>query len=224
MSEAIHAREKSGSHERCPFCHEEFSANAPGDATAERVTCASCGTPHHAECFSENGGCSSMSCDKAVARIASGAEVPAQFLDEARRPPREYMSLALIVGGLLFVAFGAFLPTGAAQIILVLGGLMVLIGSGVRALGRAAMLLPLDELRDLPPNPDRRAPFQFPPRSWEPQHDARVLDATTAPLPNEEAPAPTAPTGPTVTCPSCRRALEAGTDLAFCYHCGAAVS
>ena len=43
----------------CPYCRTDI---APGD---ERVDCSGCGTPHHADCFAENGGCTVFGCSQA---------------------------------------------------------------------------------------------------------------------------------------------------------------
>lgn len=41
---------------RCPFCHEALAAEAA------RTRCTSCGTRHHAGCWTEHGGCSVHAC------------------------------------------------------------------------------------------------------------------------------------------------------------------
>lgn len=40
----------------CPYCHGALEAG-------ERVDCAACGTPHHAECFHEHGRCTALGCE-----------------------------------------------------------------------------------------------------------------------------------------------------------------
>lgn len=40
----------------CPYCRTPVEA---GDAT---TTCEGCGTPHHSECYAENGGCTVFGC------------------------------------------------------------------------------------------------------------------------------------------------------------------
>jgi hypothetical protein len=42
---------------RCPYCHDGMLAE---EGT---VFCAACATPHHAECFSDHGGCSLLGCE-----------------------------------------------------------------------------------------------------------------------------------------------------------------
>jgi TM2 domain-containing membrane protein YozV len=44
----------------CPYCRTEV-----GDAEGERKDCPGCGTPHHADCFAENGGCTVFGCANA---------------------------------------------------------------------------------------------------------------------------------------------------------------
>jgi len=44
----------------CPYCRTEI-----GSAAEERLECPGCGTPHHPECFAENGGCTVFGCAKA---------------------------------------------------------------------------------------------------------------------------------------------------------------
>jgi hypothetical protein len=43
----------------CPYCR------APIEADEESVVCADCATPHHADCYAENGGCTVFGCSKA---------------------------------------------------------------------------------------------------------------------------------------------------------------
>jgi TM2 domain-containing membrane protein YozV len=44
----------------CPYCRTEV-----GDAEGERRDCPGCGTPHHADCYAENGGCTVFGCANA---------------------------------------------------------------------------------------------------------------------------------------------------------------
>ncbi len=46
----------------CPYCRTEV-----GDGKGERSDCPGCGTPHHADCFAENGGCTVFGCSHAPA-------------------------------------------------------------------------------------------------------------------------------------------------------------
>jgi len=45
----------------CPYCR------TPVDDAANRHDCAGCGTPHHADCYAENGGCTVFGCSQAPA-------------------------------------------------------------------------------------------------------------------------------------------------------------
>ena len=47
----------------CPYCL------APVTEDEESITCDSCGTAHHVECWSENAGCCAKDCPKAVRNI-----------------------------------------------------------------------------------------------------------------------------------------------------------
>jgi TM2 domain-containing membrane protein YozV len=44
----------------CPYCRTEV-----GEAEGERKDCPGCGTPHHSDCFAENGGCTVFGCASA---------------------------------------------------------------------------------------------------------------------------------------------------------------
>ena len=46
----------------CPYCRTEV-----GNAEGERKDCPGCGTPHHADCFAENEGCTVFGCSRAPA-------------------------------------------------------------------------------------------------------------------------------------------------------------
>src|SRR5579871_6961924 len=43
----------------CPYCRSPIG---DGDAA---LACEGCGTPHHADCYAENGGCTVFGCSKA---------------------------------------------------------------------------------------------------------------------------------------------------------------
>jgi hypothetical protein len=45
----------------CPYCRTEI------DDTENRRDCSGCGTPHHADCYAENGGCTVFGCSQAPA-------------------------------------------------------------------------------------------------------------------------------------------------------------
>jgi TM2 domain-containing membrane protein YozV len=44
----------------CPYCRTAIET-----APEEELLCAGCGTPHHADCYKENGGCTVFGCGKA---------------------------------------------------------------------------------------------------------------------------------------------------------------
>jgi TM2 domain-containing membrane protein YozV len=46
----------------CPYCRMPFEESSP-----PRVFCTACGTPHHEDCYHENGGCTVFGCSRAPA-------------------------------------------------------------------------------------------------------------------------------------------------------------
>src|SRR6476661_549270 len=46
----------------CPYCRMPFD-----EASPPRVFCTACGTPHHEDCYGENGGCTVFGCKCAPA-------------------------------------------------------------------------------------------------------------------------------------------------------------
>src|SRR5258708_35453600 len=44
----------------CPYCRAPFD-----DVNGQAIECEGCGTPHHADCCEENGGCTVFGCAKA---------------------------------------------------------------------------------------------------------------------------------------------------------------
>lgn len=46
----------------CPYCRMPFAETGPA-----RVFCTACGTPHHEDCYGENGGCTVFGCSRAPA-------------------------------------------------------------------------------------------------------------------------------------------------------------
>ncbi len=46
----------------CPYCRMPFSEGAP-----PKIFCTACGTPHHEDCYQENGGCTVFGCARAPA-------------------------------------------------------------------------------------------------------------------------------------------------------------
>lgn len=59
--------------EACPYCRAGFE---PDD---EVMRCPVCGTPHHADCFAENGGCTIFGCAAAPAEEAKISVAPTDF-------------------------------------------------------------------------------------------------------------------------------------------------
>src|SRR5437899_5281487 len=46
----------------CPYCRMPFDADGP-----PKIFCTACGTPHHEDCYHENGGCTVFGCAKGPA-------------------------------------------------------------------------------------------------------------------------------------------------------------
>lgn len=46
----------------CPYCRMPFDGQSPA-----KIYCTACGTPHHEDCYFENGGCTVFGCAKAPA-------------------------------------------------------------------------------------------------------------------------------------------------------------
>jgi TM2 domain-containing membrane protein YozV len=46
----------------CPYCRMPFDGESPA-----KIYCTACGTPHHEDCYFENGGCTVFGCAKAPA-------------------------------------------------------------------------------------------------------------------------------------------------------------
>jgi TM2 domain-containing membrane protein YozV len=59
----------------CPYCRGPIEE----DADAPKITCYGCGTPHHAECFEENGGCTVFGCSAAPAEEPKLSIAPAEL-------------------------------------------------------------------------------------------------------------------------------------------------
>jgi TM2 domain-containing membrane protein YozV len=65
----------------CPYCRTEI-----GSEKEERLDCPGCATPHHPECFAENGGCTVFGCSRAPADEAK-ISVTARELQPAPQSP-----------------------------------------------------------------------------------------------------------------------------------------
>jgi hypothetical protein len=47
----------------CPYCRTAIeSVAAPADPQADSIVCEGCDTPHHRDCYEENGGCTVFGC------------------------------------------------------------------------------------------------------------------------------------------------------------------
>lgn len=80
--------------EVCPYCRTRIA----GDDT--QLACEGCGTPHHADCYAENGGCTIFGCSKApgdepkmqvltpeLVAVAAPAVVPSAVPERRTAPP-----------------------------------------------------------------------------------------------------------------------------------------
>ncbi len=69
----------------CPYCRMAFEEGGPA-----RVFCPACGTPHHEDCYQENGGCTVFGCSRAPADDpklqVSHSDLSAVNLQAAPRP------------------------------------------------------------------------------------------------------------------------------------------
>ena len=212
--ESVHARATRRGADRCPYCHEPFSSADDSDG-AQRVACTGCGTPHHAECFAENGGCSALGCERIAARVPSGAALTAEDLRPGwrdRTRPRS-VAIPLIVVGFALLTFAL-----ATDRFPLLGPLFIALGIGVSLLN--GMRLPTEEAA---PESPYTPPFPVPPNQAPANgyEGARLLVTSSRRRMGERL---SEPSGPGGECHACGRALEATADLAFCYHCGASLS
>jgi hypothetical protein len=101
---------------RCPYCH---------DAIHEGVACKSCGTPHHLDCWRENGRCTTAGCgstshgDKkpvsAARRSLSLARKAKKALVQALENARERFGGKTVVG--LFLLASAITGLGLAPLL-----------------------------------------------------------------------------------------------------------
>jgi len=62
--------------QRCPFCRREF------EEENARVRCASCATPHHADCWAEHGSCTLFGCGSKDLRPTRERAVETEPLEE----------------------------------------------------------------------------------------------------------------------------------------------
>jgi hypothetical protein len=241
LTEAVRGEPKTREG-RCPYCHDGFAEAAP-DAPDPRVTCALCATPHHAECFVENEGCSVMGCGAKEAQTGPDAAPLAVGLiaaalergdldvvvDERSRRARTLGSVILLGGVslmsllLVLVLFGGAAATGAGVVLAALAGAFWLFGRAFAA-------------RPLVVTPDASPASDDPRRHWSEvfvapnPYDAirREID-DRAPPGEPDAVRPPPVSGPAPTrCRACGGDLHAPdgeeNDLRFCYHCGASLA
>ena len=69
----------------CPYCRTEI-----GESEGERQECPGCGTPHHSDCFTENGGCTVFGCSHAPSDEAkltvTGTDLQGNVISHAANP------------------------------------------------------------------------------------------------------------------------------------------
>lgn len=92
----------------CPYCRTEI-----GSGEGERLDCPGCATPHHPECFAENGGCTVFGCSKAPADEAKISLTGNDF--QPAPQPRTPHTLTLNRGLTLFGP-GAVAPASAIPV------------------------------------------------------------------------------------------------------------
>jgi TM2 domain-containing membrane protein YozV len=94
----------------CPYCRSEVQ-----DAAGDRKDCPGCGTPHHADCFAENGGCTVFGCSAAPADEAkvtvTGTDLMGNVVTRQVTPPVSRPAVSLGAG---FTTFHAPVPQPAA--------------------------------------------------------------------------------------------------------------
>ena len=66
--------------ETCPYCRETIEGR-------DAIRCPSCGTPHHQDCFAENGGCTVFGCESAPADAPKIAVTSLDIPTSAPPPP-----------------------------------------------------------------------------------------------------------------------------------------
>jgi TM2 domain-containing membrane protein YozV len=94
----------------CPYCRTEV-----GDADGQRKDCSSCGTPHHADCYAENGGCTVFGCANAPSDEAkvtvSGTDLMGNTVTRQVPAPLVRPGISLGAG---YTTFRAPVPGGEA--------------------------------------------------------------------------------------------------------------
>lgn len=98
----------------CPYCRTEV-----GESEGERKDCPGCGTPHHADCFAENGGCTVFGCSQAPADEAkvtvSATDMMGNVVTRQVTPPASQPGTSLGAGFTTFRAPAVARPIVAAQ-------------------------------------------------------------------------------------------------------------
>jgi TM2 domain-containing membrane protein YozV len=95
----------------CPYCRSEVE-----EALGDRKDCPGCGTPHHSDCFAENGGCTVFGCSAAPADEAkvtvSGTDLMGNVVTRQVTSPVSRPAVSLGSG---FTAFYAPAPAPPAD-------------------------------------------------------------------------------------------------------------
>ena len=98
----------------CPYCRTEV-----GEAEGERKDCPGCGTPHHADCFAENGGCTVFGCSQAPADEAkvtvTATDMAGNTVTRQVTPPAPRTGVSLGAGFTTFRAPVAEVTPGIPQ-------------------------------------------------------------------------------------------------------------
>jgi TM2 domain-containing membrane protein YozV len=73
----------------CPYCRMPFD-----EASPPKIFCTACGTPHHEDCYQENGGCTVFGCKRAPADDpklqVSQSDLSAVSMPVQPYPPAQY--------------------------------------------------------------------------------------------------------------------------------------
>ena len=72
----------------CPYCRMPFD-----EASPPRIFCTACGTPHHEDCYQENGGCTVFGCKRAPADEPK-VQVALSDLSAVSVPSQQYAPVA----------------------------------------------------------------------------------------------------------------------------------
>jgi TM2 domain-containing membrane protein YozV len=98
----------------CPYCRTEV-----GEAEGERKDCPGCGTPHHADCFTENGGCTVFGCSHAPSDEAkvtvTATDMMGNVVTRQITPPAPRPAFTLGSGMTTFRAPAPSIPSAAPQ-------------------------------------------------------------------------------------------------------------